>query len=369
MSLEQLLPKHILKNASFSNGAYAWHTNDIPEIIKIIADNDLINLGGGVRFIIPEEYGGGVCDPLIEQINTYQFVSTLLSWEEQVKKSAEIALNEFESNKEFFLEDAAKRIQPLLVQLGATDLDLQSITGFYWIFDDGSTYRKNAQTSDIKNIMNNARIAMNVRGDYETARSLLEPIVEHGNPAVQILMGDTYSCYSNEERNHGEAIKWYQKAAEQGCAQAWYILHMNYLWGHGVEKSEVKATEMLQKAADLGHDVAMSVLADRYKSGLGVEQNNVKAYEYYLKAATYGRPEAQGELGLMHLWGITTPVDYAEAYFWLTLAVRSSWNYKYLPKRFTAAKKLTVNELKIVENRIKKWEPIKAPFNMKDIFQ
>lgn len=47
-----------------------------------------------------------------------------------------------------------------------------------------------------------------------------------------------------------KGAKWYQKAAEQGNANAQDALGSCYEYGQGVEKNEEKAVEWYQKAAE-----------------------------------------------------------------------------------------------------------------------
>ena len=64
-----------------------------------------------------------------------------------------------------------------------------------------------------------------------------------------------YLLYS--ERNDYEgAMKWYQKAAAQGYAQAEYNIGILYFYGVGVERDEAKAREWWEKAAERGHEGA-----------------------------------------------------------------------------------------------------------------
>ena len=57
-----------------------------------------------------------------------------------------------------------------------------------------------------------------------------------------------------------EAVKWYQKAADQGDAEAQYSLGSHYDEGQGVEQDSKEAVKWYQKAADQGHAEAQSNL-------------------------------------------------------------------------------------------------------------
>lgn len=50
------------------------------------------------------------------------------------------------------------------------------------------------------------------------------------------------------ERNYKEAVKWYQKAAEQGNRYAQHALGDRYHNGEGVEQNYVEAVKWLSKS-------------------------------------------------------------------------------------------------------------------------
>ena len=93
-----------------------------------------------------------------------------------------------------------------------------------------------------------------------------------------------------------EAVKWYQKAAEQGFADAQRLLGLMYENGAGAAQSYEKAVEWYLKAAEQGDARAQYNLGVMYRNGTGVEQSDAKAREWYLKAAEQGFELAIKEL-------------------------------------------------------------------------
>ena len=65
------------------------------------------------------------------------------------------------------------------------------------------------------------------------------------------------------EQNYVEALAWYRKAADQGCAAAQYKLGVMYEEGLEVEQNQ---------AADQGHVLAQDQLGRMHQNGLRVEQ-------------------------------------------------------------------------------------------------
>ncbi|MBT5846769.1 MAG: sel1 repeat family protein [Verrucomicrobiales bacterium] len=102
------------------------------------------------------------------------------------------------------------------------------------------------------------------------------------------------------EQDFKEAVKRYQKAADQGDAEAQMNLGGMYENGQGVEQDDKeafkwyqKAFKWYQKAADQGDAEAQMNLGLMYENGEGVEQDDKEAVKWYQKAADQGDALAQ----------------------------------------------------------------------------
>jgi TPR repeat protein len=102
------------------------------------------------------------------------------------------------------------------------------------------------------------------------------------------------------EQHFKEAVKRYQKAADQGDAEAQMNLGGMYENGQGVEQDDKeafkwyqKAFKWYQKAADQGDAEAQMNLGLMYENGEGVEQDDKEAVKWYQKAADQGDALAQ----------------------------------------------------------------------------
>lgn len=62
-------------------------------------------------------------------------------------------------------------------------------------------------------------------------------------------------------KNYEDAIYWYQKAADQGYAEAQCRLGSCYDQGKGVTQDKIKAKSWYKKAADQGHIQARLLLS------------------------------------------------------------------------------------------------------------
>lgn len=91
---EHGLPPDILKRASRAGNEFAWHIQDIPEVISAARTANLINIGGQLQFRLPE---GGTCECYWVGVDTYKSVDKALTWTERVRLTAEVALRDFEN--------------------------------------------------------------------------------------------------------------------------------------------------------------------------------------------------------------------------------------------------------------------------------
>jgi S1-C subfamily serine protease len=95
-------------------------------------------------------------------------------------------------------------------------------------------------------------------------------------------------CYYDGQgvgKNYVEAVKWYQKAAQQNYTEAQYDLGNCYLNGQGVPKNYREAVTWYRKAAEQNHSMAQHNLALCFLNGQGVPKDYVEAYKWLLLAS------------------------------------------------------------------------------------
>jgi TPR repeat protein len=97
-----------------------------------------------------------------------------------------------------------------------------------------------------------------------------------------------------------------------------------YYKGEGVPKDYSKAAEWLVKAAEQGHANAQFLLGTMYTDGKGVLKDSIKAAEWLAKAAEQGDASAQHIIGMMYADGDGVPKDLVMAYKWTNLAGASA---------------------------------------------
>ncbi len=135
--------------------------------------------------------------------------------------------------------------------------------------------------------------------------------------------GENYYYGENGvQQNHTEAVKWYQKAAEQGHARAQYLLGICYWHGYGVEKSLEESVKWYQKAAEGGDEDAQYELGRCYAYGWVVQQNHTEALKWYQKAAEQGNSFAQEEYDCLKNIGTTYCYDIVDEDYEIEMPVK-----------------------------------------------
>ena len=123
---------------------------------------------------------------------------------------------------------------------------------------------------------------------------------EQGDAEAQYMLGEMYNYGLRVPQDYQKAVEWYQKAAEQGYADAQYMLGFMYHHGQGVPQDYQKAVKWFKKVADQGVAAAQNNLGLMYKNGLGVEKDYQKAVKWFKKAADQNLALAQFNLGFMY---------------------------------------------------------------------
>ena len=76
-----------------------------------------------------------------------------------------------------------------------------------------------------------------------------------------------------------EALKWFQRAADNGSVYGQFRMGWAYSNGEGVAKDQKLAVSWYKKAADNGNTAAMNNLAVCYANGEGVAKDTKKSFE------------------------------------------------------------------------------------------
>ena len=135
----------------------------------------------------------------------------------------------------------------------------------------------------------------------------LRVLAEKGYPTAQFQLAKVYE--SNNQKEF--AKKWYEKAAAQNYAEAYYQL--SYL-------DEQIKDEYLEKAVQLGSYNAKNFQALRL---VAVGGDNLSAIMLWTQNAEAGFPSSQAYLGNAYFYGDGVQQDWQKAFYWYSEAYKN----------------------------------------------
>jgi len=203
--------------------------------------------------------------------------------------------------------------------------------------------------------------------DNSEAVNWYRKAAEQGYAEAQYILGNRYCEGNGLKRDYAEAVKWLRKAAEQnhtkakkyleiaelhmkaqnGDNEAQYSLGRRYETGDEVTRKITEAVNWYRKAAEKGHARAQFNLGKCYETGNGITKNVTEAIKWYRKAAEQGYAEAQYQLGGCYETGIGVTKKYSEAATWYRKAAEQGHtkaqcelgNYERSTKNYSEALK------------------------------
>jgi len=141
---------------------------------------------------------------------------------------------------------------------------------------------KSKYNSDTKKY--NQGVKLFESGNYEKAFKIFKPLADNGYASAQTSLGWLYDNGLGRKEDNVEAVKWYQKAANQDDHYALYILGLMYAHGEGVRRDQIKSFELTQRSAKQAYAPAQYNLGVAYKFGQGVTKSLSKS-KYWIKKA------------------------------------------------------------------------------------
>ena len=156
-------------------------------------------------------------------------------------------------------------------------------------------------------------------GELDVAQ--LRVLAERGATDAQSELGGRYEAgRDGVERDYGEAVSWYRRAAEQGHAAAQAYLGFMYSTGRGVGQDDREAVRWYRRSADQGHPLGQNNLGVRYRDGRGVSRDYEEAVRWFQRSADQGHTLGQVNLGIMYRDGRGVSQDDEAAVRWLRRA-------------------------------------------------
>ena len=129
---------------------------------------------------------------------------------------------------------------------------------------------------------------------FDLKKGFLSEEAYNGSTEAMLLLGKLH--YHSDFGDFEKAFKWFQKAANSGCADAYFYIGAFYEHPDGllvVEPSDEKAAENYMKAVELGSAIAMYRMGERYYQGwISTPKDKEKGLALIEKAAQLGNHEA-----------------------------------------------------------------------------
>ena len=106
--------------------------------------------------------------------------------------------------------------------------------------------------------------------------------------------------------------------------------------------------------AEQGYAEAQYILGYMYSKGLGVTQDYKEAVKWYTKAAEQGHADAQHSLGFMRDNGQGVAQDYKSAHMWFNIAAANGGS-DAAKNRDIVAKKMTPSQIEKAQDMAREW--------------
>lgn len=139
---------------------------------------------------------------------------------------------------------------------------------------------------------------------------------QQGSADAQYMLAAYYAYGKGDNTNPAQAFAWFRKAADQGHVDAQYFLAECYAKGDGCDKDSKQAAIWYEKAAEQNHTHAQYMIGLCYKNGDGVAIDPEAAAAWLKKAAEQGNAWAQYEMGDCYATGYGVEKDAEKAMTW-----------------------------------------------------
>lgn len=206
-------------------------------------------------------------------------------------------------------------------------------------------------------------VATLLKSDPQRVIAACRRLGDQGDVAAQFKIAAMYYLGSGMPRDYGQAARWYRMAAEHGSPVAQLSLGALYAQGLGVPQDDLEAVKWIREAAGSGLAAAELMLGLAYRDGKGVQKDMSEAVQWTRKAAEQGLPNAQFALGWLCLSEKIN--DYAQAYFWFSLAAQGYPAGRdrniAMAGRDTAAAWLKPGQVKEMQKLARDWQPTTGP--------
>jgi TPR repeat protein len=147
---------------------------------------------------------------------------------------------------------------------------------------------------------------------------------EAGNSSAQFNWAQILISDNPGDRGLQLALPFYEKAAEQGVADAQYAVAQLYVAMKNLpSQKKPKARQWLERAAKAGFDTAQLDMGVWLVNGVGGEKDYERGFEWLRIAAHRGNVVAQNKLSHLYIDALGTRPNPVEAAKWYVLSRRA----------------------------------------------
>jgi TPR repeat protein len=151
----------------------------------------------------------------------------------------------------------------------------------------------------------------------QQAFELIEVLAEQGDADAQFLVGRMLELGEGVDQDIQRGISSYQKAVNQQHSCAMNNLAVRYKTGDHVPKDHSLAFQLTQKAALSQHPVTLTSLGEIFDFGQGTPVNKEMALNYYKQALENGSASALFLIGRLYIERGKTPQEKLQGLIWL----------------------------------------------------
>ena len=171
--------------------------------------------------------------------------------------------------------------------------------------------------------------------DFDAAMQHASSAAAAGNAYAMTRVGYLYAAGAGVAANPGEAIRWYQMAADLGDPIAAHNLGRAYALGNGVQQDYAQALYWYQIGADRDEASSVAAIGALYRDGNGVAQSDQEAIHYFRQSADTGDALGMANYAWMFEMGRGTDRNAPEAAYWYLKAAEAGygWIFEALSSR------------------------------------
>ena len=202
---------------------------------------------------------------------------------------------------------------------------------------------------------------------HPSCRGVKKIAMNRGLTALVALVAIVFSCLveagldegiaAMQSNNYQAAFQEFQPLADQGVAEAQFLLGNMYADGLGVTEDPARALSLYRLAAEQGLAHAQLSLGDAYFLAIGVPEDFSEAVNWYRRAAEQGHPQAQFNLASMYSAGQGIKQDNILAYIWCSVSAKSTPNGEAVRRCDRIAPRMTKDEIARAKEQASKFVP------------